>query len=119
MTTRLLTLVLAAMVGSALLFGCGDGGTTPAPKPPAKPAAKGKVVIGVSLLTLANPFFKEIGDWRWLLRGEEAEDVLGALPRHGRTGRPLGSPRFLEWPENRLRRLLRGQKPGPKPKGDK
>jgi hypothetical protein len=62
---------------------------------------------------------KEIGDWQGFLRGEEAEDVLGALRRHGWTGRPPGSPRFLERPESRPGRLLRQHKPGPKPKGDK
>ena len=71
------------------------------------------------VLVRAAPLIKQIGDWRGYLRGEEAEDVPGALRRHGRTGRPLGSPRFLEQPENRAGRLLRRQKPGPKPKGDK
>ena len=52
---RMLTLILAAAVACGLVIGCG-GGETPA----AKPAGSGKVVIGVSLLTLANPFFKDI-----------------------------------------------------------
>jgi putative transposase len=71
------------------------------------------------LLVRAAPLVKEIEDWRRCLRGEAAEDVLGALRRHGRTGRPLGSLRFLERPENRPRRVFRRPKPGPKPKGDK
>jgi putative transposase len=71
------------------------------------------------VLVQAAPLLKEIGDWRWLLRGEEAEDVHGALRRHERTGRPLGSPQFLEQPENRPRRVFLHPKPGPKPKGDK
>jgi len=71
------------------------------------------------VLVRAAPLVKEIEDWRGFLRGEEPEDDLGALRRHERTGRPLGSPRCLERPENRPRRVIRRQKPGPKPKGDK
>jgi putative transposase len=33
-----------------------------------------------------------------------------------RTGRPLGSPKFIARLEKRLHRSLRRQKPGPKPK---
>ena len=46
----------------ALLTGCGKSPETanPASPPPAPAAAKG--LIGVSLLTLDNPFFKVIGD---------------------------------------------------------
>jgi len=71
------------------------------------------------VLVRAAPLLKEIKDWRWFLRGQEAADDLGALRRHGRTGRPPGSPRCLERIENRPRRLLRRQKPGLKPEGDK
>lgn len=42
----------------ALVAGCGK----PAEKKDASPTGGSKPVIGVSLLTLANPFFKEIGD---------------------------------------------------------
>ena len=50
-------------VASAIFIGCGkpaadNEGATPAPKP----TAKSKGTIGVSLLTLDNPFFKIIGD---------------------------------------------------------
>jgi putative transposase len=48
------------------------------------------------VLVRAAPLVKETGDWRRFLRGKEAEDVLRSLRRHGRTGRPPGSPRFLE-----------------------
>jgi ribose transport system substrate-binding protein len=59
--TRILALILTAALSAALLIGCSGEGGTPGGKPTEKaPAAKGKVVIGVSLLTLANPFFKEI-----------------------------------------------------------
>jgi putative transposase len=71
------------------------------------------------VLLRAAPPLKEIEYWPWFLRGEAAGDALEALRRHGRTGRPPGSPRCLERIENRPRRLLRRQKPGLKPEGDK
>jgi len=71
------------------------------------------------VLVRPAPLLKQIEDWRRFLRGEEAGDVLRALRRHEPTGRPPGSPRFLERPENRPRRVFRRPKPGPKPEGDK
>ncbi len=55
--------LLLLAVASAIFIGCGkpaadNNGATPAPKP----TAKSKGTIGVSLLTLDNPFFKIIGD---------------------------------------------------------
>ena len=57
-----LILLLAGLVGCN-----GDkGATTPTPLPSSAPRqaaeSKPKGVIGVSLLTLANPFFKDMGD---------------------------------------------------------
>ncbi len=53
------------MVTCTLLLAAGCG-SSPGPSPPksggAPPAAKSKGTIGVSLLTLDNPFFKVIGD---------------------------------------------------------
>ncbi|GDY20095.1 LacI family transcriptional regulator [Verrucomicrobiota bacterium] len=49
----------------ALLLGCdkpAPAPTSPSAVPPPPPAAKAKGTIGVSLLTLDNPFFKVIGD---------------------------------------------------------
>jgi ribose transport system substrate-binding protein len=54
---RVLTLAMVFM-----LVGCGD---KPVPTPPVKDksgAAKQRGVIGLSVLTMANPFFKEIAD---------------------------------------------------------
>ena len=55
--------LLLLAVASAIFIGCGkpaadNNVATPAPKP----TAKSKGTIGVSLLTLDNPFFKIIGD---------------------------------------------------------
>ena len=44
------------------------------------------------------------------------EEELRDLHDHGRTGRPLGSPAFLERLEGMVGRVLKPQKPGPKPK---
>ena len=44
--------------------------------------------------------------------GEEAD----ALRKHVQTGRPLGSPGFVEQIEGALGRPLMRRKPGPKPK---
>jgi len=59
MTPRFLTLLFAMTLACLWTAGCGGDSGTPGTKPNEN-AAKGKVVIGVSLLTLANPFFKEI-----------------------------------------------------------
>jgi len=58
MTRRLLLLLLAATAG--IISGCkpaAESGTAPA-----APASAARGLIGVSLLTLDNPFFKVIGD---------------------------------------------------------
>ncbi len=57
MKTRLSALLACAF---ALLTGCGDKTSNSSSTPPA--AAKVQGTIGVSLLTLDNPFFKVIGD---------------------------------------------------------
>ena len=53
-------------LGMALLAGCNQSGENTSPKPdaadPGSPPVKQKGVIGVSLLTLDNPFFKVMGD---------------------------------------------------------
>lgn len=62
----------------ALLTGCGDKPASPTPSQPA--AAKAQGTIGVSLLTLDNPFFKVIGDHitaEGKRRGYEAMVVSG------------------------------------------
>jgi len=58
----------------------------------------------------------EISDWRGFLQQEEDDQTVARLRRHGRTGRPLGDPAFLDELEALLGRTLRPQKPGPKPK---
>jgi putative transposase len=54
-------------------------------------------------------------DWRAFLAVEAAGDEIQTLRRHGRTGRPLGPPAFVERLEARLGRVLKRRRPGPRP----
>jgi hypothetical protein len=47
---------------------------------------------------------------------EVDHETIARLPRHGRTGRPLGDPAFIARFESRLHRRLRNRPPRPKPK---
>jgi putative transposase len=67
-------------------------------------------------LVKVAPLLKMVGDWRAFLRSAIPEEQLRALAQHDRTGRPLGSPAFVERLEKRVGRVLKPQKPGPKPK---
>ncbi len=54
-----------------------------------------------------------VGDWkRYLL--EAQNQSVEDFARHERTGRPLGSERFIETAESLLHRELKKKKPGPK-----
>src|SRR5438105_1106198 len=55
------TLLASLMILSVLVSGCGQVSNQPAKTPTAEPA-KSKGVIGLSVLTLTNPFFKVIAD---------------------------------------------------------
>ena len=72
---------------------------------------------------LSDPFglAEAIGDWRgWLAGEEEDATAVAGLRRATHTGRPLGSPSFLEHVERLLGRTVRPQKPGrPRKPGSK
>lgn len=53
-----------------------------------------------------------IADWRAFLDSATPEEELRDLREHGRTGRPLGGPSFLDSLESRVGRVLRPQKGG-------
>lgn len=53
------------------------------------------------------------GDWKMYLNESQAT-TNDSLEKHGRTGRPLGSERFVERAELILQRQLKKKKPGPK-----
>jgi len=63
----------------------------------------------------SSPLLDLISDWEGFLRLSTAEE-LKAQKLHERTGRPLGSDRFLEKMEVTLGRVLKPKKPGPKKK---
>jgi putative transposase len=67
-------------------------------------------------LVAARPLLELVPDWKAFLGGGLGEEDLEALRRHARTGRPLGSERFVESLEARLGRRLRPGKRGRKPK---
>jgi len=69
------------------------------------------------LVAAGGPLLAEITDWRGFLQQEEDDGLLRRLRRHGRTGRPLGAPAFLDRMETLLGRTVRPHKPGPKPMG--
>ena len=67
-------------------------------------------------LVKVAPLLAMVGDWRAFLRSAMPEEELRDLREHGRTGRPLGSSTFLDRLERLVGRVLKPQKPGPKPK---
>jgi putative transposase len=66
-------------------------------------------------LVRATPLLERVGDWEDFLYAGTADEDLQLLRRHERTGRPLGSDRFVTAVERKLHRTLRRGKPGPKP----
>lgn len=71
------------------------------------------------LLVRVLPMLERVDDWRsFLLERLEAEQA-DLLRRHERTGRPLGSPKFIRKLEHALGRMLRLNKPGRKKKRKK
>ncbi|KAA6186723.1 transposase [Thiohalocapsa marina] len=67
-------------------------------------------------LVRVRPLLDLVGDWAGFLADTDAEEDPEQFHRHSRTGRPLGSNAFVTDVENRLGRVLRPQKPGPKPR---
>jgi putative transposase len=67
-------------------------------------------------LVAVAPMLALAPDWRAFLAEGPGDDRLEALRRHARTGRPLGSERFIEGLEARLGRPLKAAKRGRKPK---
>jgi putative transposase len=67
-------------------------------------------------LVRVRPLLDLAPDWSAFLRARPAEAEYEAIRAAGRTGRPLGSARFIARMETRLGRPLARQKPGPKPK---
>ena len=68
-------------------------------------------------LIVTNKLLDIVGDWKSYLLEAQSYSVE-EFENHERTGRPLGSERFLEIAELLLGRDLRKKKPGPKIKND-
>ena len=66
-------------------------------------------------LVKAAPLLAMVPDWAAFLKSSLPEEQLRQLREHTRTGRPLGSPAFLERLEAMVGRVLRPLKRGPKP----
>jgi len=73
-------------------------------------AGKDDAVVSVA------PLLDLVPDWRALLASEPKPEEREAIRAHERTGRALGTDRFIAGLEKRLDRRLRKSRPGPKPK---
>ena len=67
-------------------------------------------------LVRVRPLLALAPDWPDFLAAGLGEDEHAAIRAGERTGRPLGSARFIARLEKRLDRPLARRKPGPKPK---
>jgi putative transposase len=65
-------------------------------------------------LVRVAPLTKMVPNWRGFLARAIREEDIKTLRGHERTGRPLGEEEFLATLEQKLGRILRRQKPGPK-----
>jgi len=66
-------------------------------------------------LVRVRPLNRRAPNWRGFLARVIREEDINILRAHERTGRPLGDEKFLATLEKDLGRILRRQKPGPKP----
>jgi len=62
------------------------------------------------------PLLAMVPDWNAFLNSALPEKGFREIRRHARTGRPLGDEAFLGRLEEMLGRVLKPQKPGPKPR---
>ena len=76
-------------------------------------SAKAHVTGQDDILVKVKPLLKRVDDWRDFLRQPEDESEHETLRLHERTGRPLGTARFLARLEALAGRVLRPRKPGP------
>ena len=65
-------------------------------------------------LVKVAPMLELVPNWVTFLSTECSDTESEALPRHERTGRPLGDDDFISRLESALGRTIRRQKPGPK-----
>ncbi|MBN2024184.1 MAG: hypothetical protein JW809_15480 [Pirellulales bacterium] len=63
-------------------------------------------------LVKTAPLLAMVADWRGFLNSAVREEEIEDLRKHGRTGRPLGSPTFLDRLETLVGRILTPRKGG-------
>ena len=68
------------------------------------------------MLVKVHPLLDRFGDWPAFLASGLSEEETAQFRSHERTGRPLGSPAFVDRLERLLRRVLKPQRRGPKPR---
>ncbi|MBM3330956.1 transposase [candidate division WOR-3 bacterium] len=68
------------------------------------------------VLVKVKPMLGRVSDWREYLSAEQESADTEILRRHMRSGRPLGSPEFVETLEAKSGRVLVPGKRGPKPR---
>jgi putative transposase len=66
-------------------------------------------------LAKAKPLLDLVDKGQGLVEDDSLDGRADELRRHERTGRPLGAERCTRRLEKKLARVLRPQKPGPKP----
>jgi len=67
-------------------------------------------------LVKVQPLLDRFGEWSELLASGLSKEGGEVIRSHERTGRPLGPPAFVDRLERLLRRTLKPQRRGPKPK---
>ena len=79
-------------------------------------SAKAHLINKDDALVKVSPLSELVNDWGKFLKMTEYKETTALFQKHERTGRPLGSAKFLEKLENLLGRILKPQKPGKKTK---
>lgn len=67
-------------------------------------------------LVKVSPLLDMVDDWRGFLSEDVSAKEIDRFQHHERTGRPLGDDGFVTNIEKVVNRLIKKQKPGPKPK---
>lgn len=71
------------------------------------------------VLVAVEPMLSRVDDWSSYLDVPSNPEIVEAIRKHTRTGRPKGSCRFLDYLESVTGQPVRRKKPGPKRPGSK
>ena len=66
-------------------------------------------------LVSVAPLLEIVGNWQRFINNEGHEKDRESIRLHTKTGRPLGSEKFMSEIEEQTGRVLQKRKPGPKP----